>query len=172
MIVLDLHKKRKNYDELLQCRTKSSILCRGILIYLLLGGRNIAYSMKRVLFSCAILFLIAVRSAVGQFLIDIPRPGEREFVQDLAGLISDEHKEEIRSSADKILTETANPIIVVTIEKMTNHNGDREMRIETFAHFLFDKWEIGIAKLDGVDPEKLNRGILLLVSKGDRKARI
>ena len=48
----------------------------------------------------------------------------------------------------------------------------KTLRIETFAHFLFDQWEIGAVEIAGFDPETLYRGILLLVSKGDRKARI
>jgi uncharacterized protein len=43
------------------------------------------------------------------------------------------------------------------------------MRIEAFAMLLFNQWEIGHATLGGQD---WNTGILLLVSKRDRKARI
>jgi uncharacterized protein len=51
---------------------------------------------------------------------------------------------------------------------MASHGG-AGLRIETFARLLFDQWGIG--------PEKIaetswNYGMLLLVSKGDRKARI
>ena len=45
----------------------------------------------------------------------------------------------------------------------------RGLRIETFAHLLFDQWQVGPATL-GKTP--WNYGILLLVSKEDRKARI
>jgi uncharacterized protein len=51
---------------------------------------------------------------------------------------------------------------------MSNHGGNG-MRIETFARLLFDQWEIGHAELNG---QLWNTGILVLVSKGDRKARI
>ena len=47
--------------------------------------------------------------------------------------------------------------------------GGGGMRIETFARLLFDQWQVGIAKLGG---QNWNTGILLLVSVGDRKARI
>jgi len=59
-------------------------------------------------------------------------------------------------------------IIVVTINSMAQHGGEG-MRIETFATLLFDQWQIGHAKLGGQD---WNTGILLLVSRDDRKARI
>ena len=117
------------------------------------------------------LFLNATQSKA--FIYDIPQPGQREFIQDLAGLIDANHQQEIKQAADKILTQTGNPIIVVTINKMADHlDKGKTLRIETFAHFLFDQWEIGSVEIEGFDPETLNRGILLLVSKGDRKARI
>ena len=117
------------------------------------------------------LFLNATQSKA--FIYDIPQPGQREFIQDLAGLIDENHQQEIKQAADKILTQTGNPIIVVTINKMADHlDKGKTLRIETFAHFLFDQWEIGSVEIEGIDPETLNRGILLLISKGDRKARI
>jgi uncharacterized protein len=57
---------------------------------------------------------------------------------------------------------------VVTIPSMAKHGGD-DMRIETFATLLFNQWEIGLAKINKTN---WNTGILLLVSTGDRKARI
>lgn len=47
--------------------------------------------------------------------------------------------------------------------------GATGLQIETFARLLFDQWQIGIAKLGN---ENWNTGILLLVSTGDRRARI
>lgn len=101
-------------------------------------------------------------------LIDIPRPGDREFVVDLAEMIRPEDKAKIVEIADKLLKDKATPIVVVTIDSMATHGGSG-MRIETFARLLFDQWGIGHAKIDGQD---WNTGILLLVSKSDRKARI
>lgn len=100
--------------------------------------------------------------------IQLKRPGERDFIVDLAGLISSSDKVHIRETATKLLNDKATPIIVVTIESMANYGG-AGMRIETFAHLLFDQWAIGQAKLDG---QLWNTGILLVVSRDDRKARI
>ena len=47
--------------------------------------------------------------------------------------------------------------------------GGGSWRIETFARELFDQWGIGHEAAGG---ESWNRGILLLVSKSDRQARI
>ena len=100
--------------------------------------------------------------------ISLERPGDREFVRDTAGMLSPEDKAAIVSICDKLLTEKATPIIVITINQMSEHGGDG-MRIETFARMLFDQWEIGHAELNG---QIWNTGILVLISKGDRKARI
>ena len=100
--------------------------------------------------------------------IAIERPGDREFVLDKANLISDADEQQIKQLADKLLTEKAAPIIVVTIESMAQHGG-AGMRIETFARLLFDQWGIGPAKLGD---SQWNYGMLLLVSKYDRQARI
>jgi uncharacterized protein len=113
--------------------------------------------------------------AVGQqnlpaerFHIDLERPGDREFVRDLANLITEADEQAIREQADKLLSDKATPIIVVTIDSMSAHGG-AGLRIETFARLLFDQWGIGQAKLGKTD---WNTGILLLVSKNDRQARI
>jgi len=101
-------------------------------------------------------------------LIDLAPPGDREFVLDEAGMLGEAERLRISSICDKLLTETATPIIVVTIDKMSDHSGGG-LRIETFATLLFDQWAIGHPELNG---ETWNTGILLLVSEGDRKARI
>lgn len=100
--------------------------------------------------------------------IRLKRPGEREFIVDRANLISSPDKERIRQIATKVLHDKATPIIVVTIESMDKYGGTG-MRIETFAHLLFDQWAIGQAKVGG---QLWNTGMLLLVSRDDRKARI
>ena len=100
--------------------------------------------------------------------ITLDRPGDREFVRDNSNMLTESDKAEIVATCDKLLTDKATPIIVITIDRMSNHGGNG-MRIETFARLLFDQWEIGQAELNG---QLWNTGILVLVSKGDRKARI
>jgi uncharacterized protein len=89
-------------------------------------------------------------------------------VRDLADLIEPEDEARIREVCDQLLTDKATPIIVVTIYTMTEHGG-RHMPIEAFAMQLFNQWGIGHERIHGQD---WNTGILLLVSRGDRKARI
>jgi uncharacterized protein len=100
--------------------------------------------------------------------IKISQPAPRDFILDEARLIDAADAAEIRKACDKLLTDRATPIVVVTINSMAEHGG-AGMRIETFARFLFDQWGVGHAKAGDKD---WNTGILLLVSKGDRKARI
>jgi uncharacterized protein len=100
--------------------------------------------------------------------IDLQRPGERDFIVDKANMLADADEQRIRQIADKLLTDKAAPIIVVTIESMAAHGG-AGLRIETFARLLFDQWGIGPATLGDV---AWNRGMLLLVSQADRQARI
>ena len=100
--------------------------------------------------------------------IDLQPPGEREFVRDLAGMLDPGAKEQIQELCDSLLTDKATPIIVITIESMAQYGGEG-LRIETFATLLFDQWGIGQATLGD---QEWNTGILLLVSRNDRKARI
>ena len=100
--------------------------------------------------------------------INLDPPGDREFVLDTANIISDADKQKIKQLGDKLLTDKAAPIIVVTIKSMAQHGGEG-MRIETFTRLLFDQWGVGYAKLGKT---QWNYGILLLVSQQDRKSRI
>lgn len=112
--------------------------------------------------------LCHISGSVQAFDISLERPGDREFVRDGAVMLTPQDKAEIVAVCDRLLTDKATPVIVITIERMNDHGADG-MRIETFARLLFDQWEIGHAELNG---QVWNTGILLLVSKGDRKARI
>ena len=125
----------------------------------------------QIITACLVLLLLAGRAAAVQLSLD--PPGQREFVRDLADLLHADAEAEIRQICDTLLTDLATPIIVVTINSMADHGG-HDMRLETFATLLFDQWEIGHAQVQfkTSEPRDWNTGILLLVSKGDRRARI
>lgn len=106
--------------------------------------------------------------AGGQAVIDLARPEQHEFIKDEAQLLTQQDADEVKRLGEALMKDEAVPIIVVTIKSMADHSAFR-LRIETFARLLFDQWQIGSAELDG---REWNRGILLLVSKKDRKARI
>ena len=97
-----------------------------------------------------------------------PIPAAGELIQDYSSLISDDDKKEIREIQRESYTNQDVPIVVVTINSIADFRGARHS-IERVARELFDHWEIG--KLTN-DDKLINRGVLLLVSVGDRKARI
>ncbi|MGY8771019.1 MAG: TPM domain-containing protein [Pirellulales bacterium] len=109
-----------------------------------------------------------IASSAWALPITLEPPGEREFIRDLANIISAEDEEAIRAQCDKLLTDKATPIIVVTINSMAEHDGSG-LSIESFATLLFNQWQIGHAKING---QSWDTGILLVVSKEDRRARI
>ena len=102
-------------------------------------------------------------------VITIERPGERDFIVDRADLITPEDEQRIRQICDKLLTDTASPIIVVTVESMARSTQRNISSIESFAKILFDQWGIGHLTVNG---QPANTGILFLVSRDDRKMRI
>lgn len=110
---------------------------------------------------------LAYASAHAQ-TINLDPPGDRDFILDRAGMIRPQDAESIRAICDQLLSDQVIPIIVVTIESMARYGG-QGMSIETFAYELFNQWEIGYESVNGV---AWNRGILLLISRDDRKARI
>ncbi len=119
-------------------------------------------------------------------------PPDDGLILDAAGLLNAPQAEQVAELADRLLVETAVPLVVVTIERKADYvhrkppvpppdirhrvtpqpradSGDGGMTIEAFARALYDQWGIGHMSLDGVD---FNRGILLLVARSDREARI
>jgi uncharacterized protein len=107
-------------------------------------------------------------TAAADMRIDLDPPGPREFILDKAATLDSATQDQLRKACDKLLTDKAIPIVIVTINSMAEHGGGG-LRIETFARLLFDQWQVGIAKLG---KQNWNTGILVLVSVGDRKARI
>lgn len=113
--------------------------------------------------------LVAERAYADEPAIALDPPPPGVFVIDHAGLLDDEQRRTLDALGAALLEEQRTPLIVVTIESMAAYWPYGGIRIETFAHLLFDQWEIGIADLAG---ETWNTGILLLVSRDDRRARI
>jgi uncharacterized protein len=109
-----------------------------------------------------LLFLLLLSN--NSFAITFPeKPPESDYFVDNANIIQPNERTEINKIASAILSEEKIPIYVVTISSLSHHEASSHT-IESYATALFDEWGIGF-------PER-NYGILLLVSKGDRKARI
>lgn len=84
------------------------------------------------------------------------------FVNDFADLLTDAEEDEIRDDLKELRREKGIEFTVVTIETMGEygHTGD----IEPFATDLFNDWGVGDASR--------NDGVMMLVSRFDRKMRI
>ncbi len=101
--------------------------------------------------------------------LDLPGiPEDRGFVQDYAGVLSSGIEERLGDVQREAFREHDTAIVVVTIRRMTDYGGGGHS-IETFARAWFDHWGIGRRDDDG---ELINRGMLVLLSTGDREARI
>lgn len=116
--------------------------------------------------NCLLLLLLLAAPLCAQIKLD--PPGQREFVLDHANLLDDAARNAIKATCNRVLTDKAIPIVVVTIESMAAHNG-AGMSIESFATALYNQWGVGHPTVHG---QPWNKGVLLVVSKGDRKARI
>ena len=101
--------------------------------------------------------------------IKIPAPPAEDYpTADYAELLDEEQEKKLHQVQLASYHEQNTPIVVVTINSMREY-GPRDWSIERFGYTWFNKWQIGKR---GAEGELINRGILLLVSVGDRKARI
>ncbi|VVS95626.1 TPM domain-containing protein [Desulfoluna spongiiphila] len=115
---------------------------------------------KRCFTWVAILLLMPLWAFAASFP---EKPTSEHFYVDEAGLIDAESGTRIDEAASALLAEERIPLYVVTISSLASYDAVT-MRIEEYAADLFDHWGIGW--------QDRNYGILLLVSQGDRKARI
>ena len=93
--------------------------------------------------------------AAGELL---PKPAQREYVVDTAGIVSAEDRAQIEKIGEELREKTKAEIVVVTVHTLDGAD------IESYANKLFRSWGIG-------DKQKEN-GVLLLIAKDDRKFRI
>ncbi len=91
------------------------------------------------------------------------KPDKAHFYTDEAALIEASERTPLDATAYLLLKEEKMPILVVTIRSLLDHNA-AGYSVEQYARALFDAWGIG--------SKDRNYGMLLLVSRGDRKARI
>jgi uncharacterized protein len=119
---------------------------------------------RTIQYKSATLILSLLIYCSSSFAVSFPdKPPETDFFVDTATLISTEDRAEINTIASKLLSEENIPIFIVTIGSLATYEASSQT-IETYATALFNEWGIG-------SPER-NYGILLLVSRGDRRARI
>ena len=86
------------------------------------------------------------------------------YITDIADLLSDAQEESLEKLLYRTQEDKGVEIIVVTIHSIADFRGTPNGSIEVFARALFDKYGIG--------NRPANEGVLLLVARKDRKARI
>ncbi|WP_039018359.1 TPM domain-containing protein [Halocynthiibacter namhaensis] len=111
--------------------------------------------LKSILVLCALL----TTPAFGQ--TSYPDP-ENIYVNDYASLMTARDERYVRTALEELRAETGIEFTVLTIQNMSDYG--HVGAIEPFATDLFNAWGVGNADA--------NDGVLLLVSRGDRKMRI
>lgn len=120
--------------------------------------------MLKNVFSVLFAFFLCLNGSLAHAEISFPEPPPTgSFIVDEAQLIDEGTEQRINDVAAKILKDEQAPIFVATIPSLQSYNASNES-IETYATKLFNNWGIGY--------KDHSYGVLLLVSKGDRKARI
>lgn len=114
---------------------------------------------QKLLFAVITLFI-----TTSAFAINYPnKPENDSFIVDEANLIDSVTVDQVNKLIFAVWKEQRIPIYVVTIPSLASYDASG-LSIEEYAADLFDHWGIG--------SQDRNYGVLLLVSKGDRKARI
>lgn len=120
---------------------------------------------RLILFSMTGFILLSTGNATAQELVFPDKPPNENWFVDEANLIEAEDRDRIEAIADSLWREEQIPVYVVTIRSIAGYNPSGEpVSIEVYANELFNSWGIG--------SQERNYGMLLLVSLGDRKARI
>lgn len=92
------------------------------------------------------------------------RPAEGVYIADTVDLITNTDEYEIKAIISKLDQDYRVPIIVVTIDSLLSYADGEYLGIEAYSKELFNFWGIGHAAH--------NYGVLVLISKNDRIARI
>jgi len=106
--------------------------------------------------------VVVVAAATAAFARDVPPAPKTGAILDELGLLSSEDAAEIARIQTDALRTSNTAIAVATIRSVGDFD---ESNIEPLARRWFDRWGVG-------GGGGTNRGILLLVATGDRKARI
>jgi len=110
------------------------------------------------------MLVVAMMVAGSAFAATYPnKPSKENWYVDNASLLTPEAAQKINSVALKLFSDDKVPLYVVTIRSLADYDAAGHS-VEGYATDLFNKWGIG--------SKDRNYGMLLLVSVGDRKARI
>jgi uncharacterized protein len=96
-----------------------------------------------------------------------PRPDQGQLIVDLAEMITPEDEQAMREICNRTLKREQIAIVVVTVDDVSKYH--RSGDTDILARELFNHWGIGHAKRNG---QPWNKGMLLLVSRKQRRVRI
>ncbi len=113
---------------------------------------NIHRYRRILLFLAASLLLLASTAVAADY------PSPRGAVNDFAGMMSADMRNRTEALSRELLDKTGAALVVVTVDNMGGES------VEEYANKLYQQWGIGKKGED--------RGVLLLVSKEDRRLRI
>lgn len=120
-------------------------------------------SVRQIFIALLVGFTLSV-SFHSAFAVTFPdKPPQSDFFVDEARLLNEDARTAINDTALSLLQQEQIPLFVVTIPSLSSYEGSA-FGIEGYATQLFDHWGIG--------SQERNYGMLLLVSVGDRGARI
>ena len=120
-------------------------------------------NVRQIFIALLVGFTVSV-SFHSAFAVTFPdKPPQSDFFVDEARLIGEDARKAINETALSLLQQEQIPLFVVTIPSLSSYEASAS-GIEGYATQLFDHWGIG--------SQERNYGMLLLVSVGDRKARI
>jgi len=121
--------------------------------------------LKNSLLCCLLLYAQASIAQITETKNYAPYPQPQSgYVTDYAGFLDKEEEEKIERWLWQVESRSQVEIIIVTIDSLKTYPKTQNQSIESFATALFNTYGIGNL------PQ--NDGILLLISKQDRKARI
>lgn len=87
-----------------------------------------------------------------------PAPASSLYVQDYAGVLTNESKNRLNSLGSQIAAKTKAQVVVVTVKSLEG------AALEDYSLAILREWGIG--------DKTLNNGVLMLVAVGDRESRI
>ncbi|MDD2708775.1 MAG: TPM domain-containing protein [Verrucomicrobiae bacterium] len=97
-----------------------------------------------------------------------PPPPQQDFISDFARLLTSQSKDRIKAAQHQAFEQHHAPIIVVTIHSLAEYDA-KNTSFEQFVQQWFNDWKIGTL---GLNEKGANKGILLFISKDNRRARI
>jgi len=108
--------------------------------------------MKKYIISI-ILILISVNFA---FSLDVPKLTAR--VNDYAGMLSEQEKQELEQTLKNIETNTSAQLVLLTMPSLEDEN------LEEYTMRVADEWKIG--------QDKMDNGVILFIAMKERRIRI